>query len=299
MVKCVSCGLCLPHCPTFRLTGLETASPRGRIAAMRAVEEGEAAVDALVHAHDGRVPGVPGLRGGVPQRRALRAHDRGRPRPGRAHAHRARPRHPPPRPDRRAAAAPAGAGRGLGAGGRARAAARPAGPRRAARRDAAREPGADAHPDPRRAGRRPGGQGALGLRDGRGLPTHPARDHAAGGRRRLPGDPHAGGRLLRRARHALRPTRGGPRHGAGACRRARRRGAGGRQRVGMQRAREGLRRAARRRPRVGRARRARRRAHEGPDRAGAPAARRGARRAWPCTTPATTSTPRASDPATC
>jgi glycolate oxidase iron-sulfur subunit len=46
VVKCVSCGLCLPHCPTFRITGLETASPRGRIAAMRAVEEGEATIDA-------------------------------------------------------------------------------------------------------------------------------------------------------------------------------------------------------------------------------------------------------------
>ena len=45
LASCVACGLCLPHCPTFRVTGEEGLSPRGRIDAMRGVQWRDAPVD--------------------------------------------------------------------------------------------------------------------------------------------------------------------------------------------------------------------------------------------------------------
>ena len=51
MYRCVHCGLCLSACPTYAQLGVETESPRGRIAYMKAIHEGRLGISERVVSH--------------------------------------------------------------------------------------------------------------------------------------------------------------------------------------------------------------------------------------------------------
>ncbi|HCU54720.1 MAG TPA: hypothetical protein DIC36_10760 [Gammaproteobacteria bacterium] len=55
--RCVLCGLCLPHCPTYRLTEDENESPRGRISLLRAMASANLPVTREAGAHLSRCLG--------------------------------------------------------------------------------------------------------------------------------------------------------------------------------------------------------------------------------------------------
>jgi glycolate oxidase iron-sulfur subunit len=49
--QCVHCGLCLPNCPTYLITGYEAESPRGRIHLIQSLNEGRIEPNAAYREH--------------------------------------------------------------------------------------------------------------------------------------------------------------------------------------------------------------------------------------------------------
>ncbi len=48
---CVSCGMCLPHCPTYQIAHSEAESPRGRLSLITAYFNGQLELDAVLQEH--------------------------------------------------------------------------------------------------------------------------------------------------------------------------------------------------------------------------------------------------------
>lgn len=55
--KCVACGLCLPHCPTYGLLQNEAESPRGRLSLMLALAKGDLLLSPQLESHLARCLG--------------------------------------------------------------------------------------------------------------------------------------------------------------------------------------------------------------------------------------------------
>lgn len=49
--QCVMCGMCLPHCPTYKISQHEAESPRGRISLIKAYSEQDLQSSEALHSH--------------------------------------------------------------------------------------------------------------------------------------------------------------------------------------------------------------------------------------------------------